>query len=932
MCAPPAAGPGVMTAEQIVAGLDVPTRKYELDNGLNVVMHVDRSDPVVAVAILYHVGSVREEPGKSGFAHLFEHILFQESENVPQDAFFRKIESAGGTLNGFTWEDGTMYYEIVPNNALEMVLWMESDRMGYLLGTLDARAFHNQQMVVMNEKRQYVDNAPYGWTDYVRDLSLYPPEHPYSWQVIGSLTDVANADLDDVKAFFKRWYGPNNATLVIAGDVDVAQTKEWVNKYFGEIPSCPDPAPLDVEYKGLAETKNVYYEDSFAAVPELTIVWPGTRAFHEDEAALDLLADVLSDGKTAPLFVSLVQDKKLTSRVFASHNSRDLAGAFSITVRPDKGKTLDELKVEIDRVLERLDMTAVPEKRLQRLKAQFETSFYRRIESVFMKSMYLAFYNTFQGNPDMVQKDLLRYLRVTPKDVFDVFERYIKGKPRVILSVVPKGEASLGVKDAVQVSLPNDGDVAPPVPGEGVQGRSRTPSSFDRSIEPQKGPLPAVNVPQPYRHRFDNGILLVGIEHSELPLVEFSVDIVSGRRVDPRGKEGVAHLTAWLLKEGTLSKTPAELEEALELLGAAVSVESGSEGIHLTGSCLSRNFPATMELVKEMLLEPRFDRNDFERLKRKALSDLEQMAAEPSWIADSVFKLLLLGDQAIAYPAQGTVPTVKAINVEDVSAYYKRNFLAGRATVTVAGDLSRAAVLNALKPLAVQWKAAEGESEELPAPLFPPHEPSALYLVDLPGSAQSLIRIGGPFGPRSHDDFYPAYVTNYPLGGSFNSRLNMILREEKGYTYGAGSSPSTARSWGCFRAYSAVQADATGESVQVFKTQLEEMGKGVTGEELGTARTALLSARPREFETLDKLIMVARNIAFYQMPVDYVARHQNLLKSISVEDTARMAKAYMDPARLFFLVVGDLKTVLPQLKEFGFGEPTLLDKTGKPVE
>ena len=378
--------------------------KYELDNGLDVILHQDKSDPIVSVAIQYGVGSNREKTGRTGFAHLFEHMLFQESENIPQDQFFKRIQDAGGTLNGGTWKDGTIYYEIVPNNALETVLWMESDRMGFLINTVTESAFYNQQEVVQNEKRQRVDNNPYGHTSWVLDKNLYPEGHPYNWQVIGELEDLQNATVDDVKEFYDKFYGPNNATLVIAGDFEKADAKALVEKYFGEIKRRQEVAPLKPQPITISETKRLFHEDNFATAPQLNMVWPTVEQYKDDAYALDFLAEILSQGKKAALYKILVKEKDLTSRTSAYNSAQQLAGEFHISITANNGKSLKDVENGIFEAFTMFEKEGATDRDVERIKAGLETQFYNGISSVLGKSFQLSQYNVFAGDQDSLKK------------------------------------------------------------------------------------------------------------------------------------------------------------------------------------------------------------------------------------------------------------------------------------------------------------------------------------------------------------------------------------------------------------------------------------------------------------------------------------------------------------------------------------------------
>ncbi|MEE9465661.1 MAG: pitrilysin family protein, partial [Candidatus Neomarinimicrobiota bacterium] len=525
--------------------LNIEFEKYTLDNGLEVVLHEDRSDPIVSVAIMFHVGSNREERGRTGFAHLFEHILFQESENVGQDAFFQNIQRAGGTLNGFTWGDGTAYFEIVPRNALEMVLWMESDRMGYLLSSVTQEAFENQQNVVQNEKRFRVDNVPYGHTEYVIKKALYPEDHPYNWRVIGSFEDLKAASLEDVKNFFLQWYGPNNATLVVAGDYDVVQTKAWIQKYFGDLRSSGtvvDPVPQPVTF---TETKRLFHEDNFAQSPELNMVFPTAEEYTPDHYALEILDALLSEGKRAPLYKVLVEEQKLAPGAGAEQIGQELTSTFRFTVRAFPEADLSLVEAAIFEALERFEEESFSDRDLDRIKTQIETGFYNSISSIFIKSLNLAQYNEYNGTPGFINQDLQNYLDVTRTDVMRVYEQYIKDKPYVLTSFVPKDRNDLVAENSERAAVVEESITGATAARESATAPAEfeapvNPSSFDRSETPPFGPDPELSLPEVWHAQLGNGMPVIGIVHDELPLVQFSITFRGGQLLDSMDKVGVA--------------------------------------------------------------------------------------------------------------------------------------------------------------------------------------------------------------------------------------------------------------------------------------------------------------------------------------------------------------------------------------------------------
>jgi len=470
--------------------VNISYEKYQMPNGLQVILSTDNSDPVISYAIMYHVGSSREVPGKTGFAHLFEHLLFGGSENVEPGRFDKIIEGVGGSNNGFTSRDVTTYYEIFPKNALEKVLWLESDRMGFFINSVTPRLLAIQQNVVQNEKRQSEDNSPYGFTDYVISKNLYPAAHPYSWEVIGEMEDLKNASLDDVKDYYHKFYGPNNATLVLSGDFNPDSVKMLINKYFGEIKSHGEVAARSAMIPSLDKTIKLYHEDNFANVPEITMVWPVPQAYQKDAYALDFLARLLADGKKAPLYKVLVKEKNLTSNTTAYNSSGELTGEFTISIRANEGKTLKEIEDAINEAFTRFETEGITEKDIERVKASTEKNFYDGISSVFSKSLQLAFYNTFLNDPGFIEKDIENIKAVTLEEVKMVYEKYIKGKPHVVTSFVPKGNTEMIAENSVHAGIKeeNINEASQVEIAEAGEDKiEKTPSEIDRTVEPAAG-------------------------------------------------------------------------------------------------------------------------------------------------------------------------------------------------------------------------------------------------------------------------------------------------------------------------------------------------------------------------------------------------------------------------------------------------------------
>lgn len=913
--------------------LSVEFEKYQLENGLEIILHQDKSDPIVALAIQYGVGSNREKTGRTGFAHLFEHMLFQESENVAQDQFFKIIQDVGGTLNGGTWKDGTVYYEVVPKNAMETVMWLESDRMGFFINTVTESAFMNQQEVVQNEKRQRVDNNPYGHTRWVIDKHLYPEVHPYNWQVIGELEDLQKATVDDVHEFYDQFYGPNNATLVLAGDFEISEAKEMIEKYFGEIKRRQEVEPMKPQPVKLAETKRLYHEDNFATAPQLTMVWPTVEHYTDDAYALDVLGEILSQGKKAALYKVLVKEKDLTSRTTAYNSSNELAGDFRISITANNGVDLDAIEEGINEAFALFEEEGVTDRDLERIKAGLETQFYNGISSVLGKSFQLARYNVFTGDPGFITQDIENVKSVTKEDVMRVYNQYIKGKPYVMTSFVPKGQLELIAENSTLANVVEE-EITENVEVEIEEAEveiAKSPSSFDRSKQPEAGETLSLNIPEIWSAELKNGMKVSGIYQDEIPVVTFSLSIEGGHLLDDIEKNGVANLMSDILMEGTANKTPEELEEEIALLGANIYMYTTNESIVVRGNTLTRNLEKTMELVTEILLEPRWDEEELERLKTRTLNNIKRSDANPNAVANRVYNKILYGeDHVFSYPVSGTAESVKAITMDDLKSYYNNYFSPSISTFQVVGNIDKNEILKDLKSLEDRWTAKEVNMPEYP--VANTRDKASLYFVDIPNAKQSVINIGYIGLPRTDKDFFPAEVMNYKLGGSFSGNVNLILREEKGYTYGARTGFSGSKIPGKFTASSSVRTNTTGESVQIFRDEIAKYKEGISKEDLDFTKNALVKSNARRFETQESLLGMLQEINEYNLPSNYIEEEENIINNMTLEQHKALANKYLDPSKMAYVVVGDAATQFEQFKDMGFDEVMLVDKDGKEVK
>jgi len=898
------------------SGISIPYAKYRLDNGLTVVLHEDRSDPMVHVDVTYHVGSNREEPGRSGFAHFFEHMMFQGSENVADEEHFKIISNAGGTLNGTTNTDRTNYFETVPANQLETVLWLEADRMGFLLDAVTQEKFEVQRETVKNERGQRVDNQPYGRVLETLYQSLYPEGHPYSWPVIGWIEDLNRADLNDLKRFFLRWYGPNNAALTIGGDIDTQQTLEWVVKYFGPIPAGPEVENLPKQPGSLDADRYVTLEDNIH-LPALAMMVPTVHANHADEPALDAAAKILGQGQASLLYQRLVQTGRAVQAQVV-HACKELACEmwFIVVQNPGAGESLAEMETAVRETLDEFAERGVTEDDLVKFKAQYESGRVFGLQSVAGKVSTLAAFETFTGSPAGIADEIQRYLAVETADVQRVFDEYIAGSPAVILSVVPNGQPQLAAAepnyDAGERSLPESyGDE-----GEELALR-RAEDSFDRSVRPTPGVNPQVELPPIADNRLANGVRVLSVANDETPTVTVRAVFTAGQRDEPAGKAGLAALTAAMMGEATQQRSAAEFAEALERIGASISANTGTYQTTVTLNVLAKHLDAAMPLFMERILEPAFTEDDFARVKQQTIEGLMQARKTPASLASRALGAVIEGpEHPLSYPSSGIPATVQAITLDDVRAFHAEHVPASLEGVLVSSSLPADATLAALEPLGaleVAENAREAVAER------PEIDGRTIYLVDKTDAAQSSVRIAHPAIPYDAlGDYYRAGLANFVLGGTFNSRINLNLREDKGYTYGARTGFSGGAERGLFGFSSEVNRDATAASITEVINELEGFDtEGMTDEEFDYLRSAIGQRDAREYETPGRKLALLDDILIYDLPLDYRTQQNEILAEVERTELNQVAQKLIDPANVAIVVVGDEATIRPELEALG---------------
>ena len=937
-----------LTAAQSAPAVTIPFEDYTLPNGLRVVLSPHKATPTVAVNMWYHVGSKNEVRGRTGFAHFFEHVMFTGSGHVPYGLHDKLTEGVGGFNNGTTSNDRTTYYESVPSNYLETQLWLESDRMGFLLETLDLAKMNAQRDIVKNERRQGVDNQPYGRVDEILAHATYPRSHPYSWDVIGSMEDLSAATEDDVKSFFRTYYAPNNTILAIAGDFDPAQAKAWVTKYFGGIPRGKPFARPAVPPVKLAGETRLIYEDR-VPVSRLVIQWPTIGEKSADQQALNLLGGILAGDRTDRLTKALVYDQQAAASIGAGQNTNEDVGEFRITVTPRPGHSLEKLETSIDALLARLKSEGPGADELKRARASLELGFLRGLESNLNKVFILSDGAGFHDNPGHFKKEYADIGAVTPADVQRVARTYLTAE-RVVLSVVPMGEWAQASKanegkrfsrNSEELPVANvkaSGAPAPSAPagekaaGQAASGAPAKPA-FDRTVVPTPGPVPPLIVPTWTRSTLANGAELIVIERKGLPLVDFGIYLMGGaEHVEPFEKPGVASFLGPMMLEGTKTKNGEALAEAQQLLGIRLAIGVGGQSGSVGFTSTTATFKDTLTLLMDVVLNPIFPADALERQRSQRLIGFKQQMARTAGIAGRVFPKLLYGDehQLGRVISEGSL---SSITREDLIAFHKAYLQPGRAMVVVSGDVNAAEVKKAIDGAMTSWGRAGAKPAfnytKLPAP-----KATTIYLVDQPKAAQSTVAIGNPGPPRSTADYYALEVMNAMLGGLFQSRLNANIREEKGYSYGVGSGFGFGRGPGAFRTGGDIVSAKTDAALVEFMKELRGiMGpRPVTDEELQTAKASLIQSLPSEFETVSSVNGAIASLWLQGLPDDYYQQFVAKVSSVTKEDIVRVAKQYIDLEHLVILVVGDREAIEAPIRATKIAPVVILNSEGRPVK
>jgi zinc protease len=885
--------------------IKIPYEKFVLKNGLTVLVHEDHKAPIVAVNVWYHVGSKNEKPGRTGFAHLFEHLMFGGSEHF-KGRYINAMEEVGATdLNGTTNEDRTNYFENVPTQTLDFALWMESDRMGHLLGAIDQKTLDLQRGVVQNEKRQG-ENQPYGVTEQLIVDNTYPKGHPYSWTVIGSMEDLNAAALDDVKEWFRTYYGPSNVTLTLAGDIDVKTAREKVEKYFGDIPPGP---PVAHQQVWIAKRTGSQLQRVQDRVPQgrVYMVWNIPQFGSADGDYLDLISDVLSIGKSSRLYKRLVYDDQIATAVNAGVDLREIGGQFQIVATAKAGGDLGVISKTIHEELDRFLKEGPTAEEVERVKTRYRANFVRGIERIGGfggKSDRLAQGQVFLGNPDAYQISLQRVAHATAEDL--------------------KGAAQRWLSDGVY-----ELDVTP------YPEYAAATTGADRSKPPTPGAAAPLKVPAVQRAKLSNGLKIELTERHELPDVNFALVLDAGYAADQGITAGTAKLTTTMLANGTRKRTALEISDQLQLLGAQLTAGSNVDQTTVFLSAIKDKLRPSLDLYSDVILNPSFPESDFNREKKLQLASIERERVTPFQMGLRVLPALIYGKgHAYGNPLTGSGDTegVTRLTREDLARFHETWFRPNNATLIVVGDTTLAEIVPELEKVFGSWQPGEVPKKNI-ADVTRPAKP-VIYLMDRPGSQQSVI-FAGIAGPHGNNPQEAAIdVMNDVLGGTFSSRLNMNLREDKHWSYGVFSLLQSTRGQQPFLFIGPVQTDKTKESLaEIHKEFLGIVGdKPISADELSKAKANATLKLPGTLETKAGWGgQLARQLQL-GLPDDYLETFAAKVSSLTTADVEDAAQTLVRPDNLVWVIVGDKAKIEAGVRELNIGEIRHIDGDGKPVD
>lgn len=907
----------------------LPTVAFEkttLSNGLQLILVEDRRLPLVAVNIWYHVGPANEVPGLTGFAHLFEHMMFAQTRHIPRGMADRLLEGAGATdSNGGTGYDQTSYYDTVPSNQLELALWVHADRMGYLLDVLDQEALANQQDVVRNERRETVEDEPYGLVEEALAHALFPKGHPYYASIIGSHADIQNAKLEDVRQFFRRYYGPNNASIVIAGDIDKAKTRALVERYFGSLRRSPPVARPSVKTPPITSERRVVVHDR-VELPRIYMGWLTPPAYQPGDAELAVAAEILAGGKASRLYKKLVYERQIAQDVDASQNSQGLASTFVIDVTARPGHQPRELEEAIDAELAQLREHGPAQREVERARHSLETALLSSIEKLGGDGLadQLNHYNQYTGDPGYLTEDLKRLRSITPADVQRAVRSHLGQQARALVTGLP-GKPVI------------DDPRVPPAPKAGKAARSTRAETADEAVnppepwraqQPKAGPAPRFTLPRGDSFKLANGLTVIHHEKPGLPLVSAQLVVRSGSADNPVGMPGLAGFTAQMLEEGTATRSAPQIADEIAQLGAFLDTGTSVDASMVSLLSLRGTFAPALDVLADIVLRPAFPTAEVERQRADRVGELIQQRDDPEAVAAVAAAAALYGGKhPKGYGQLGTEPAIRAVTRGDLVDFWRRHYVPGNAALVVSGDISRGELKALVESRFAAWQPADVPDG---VPGDPAGTRARVVMVHQPGAVQTALRVTGIAVARDTPDFPALQVLNGALGGMFSSRLNNNLRETKGYTYGISSYFRYDRTPGPFVIAGSVRANATGDAVREIFRELGEIREApLPAAELDAARDAQLLSLPGAFETNADIGASLAESFIYGLPLDYYARLPGQLTGVTAAQVQAAARKHLAPERMTVVAVGDRKRLLPQLQALGLGAVEVRDGDGQ---
>jgi zinc protease len=891
--------------------------KYKLKNGLEVILSEDHRLPLVAVNLWYHVGPMYEKTGRTGFAHLFEHMMFQGSKNVGDKAIIKYFEAAGASdINGTTDFDRTNYYETLPSNQLQLALWAESDRMGFLLETLDGPKLANQRDVVRNERRQGTENAPYGLPEEAMIQALYPAPHPYHGAVIGSHADIEAANLNDVREFFRQYYTPNNASIAIVGDFDPATAKQMIEKYFGPIPSGPPVPPVMDGTQPILQEKRLTVSDEIE-LPRVYMLWLSPPYFEPGDAEADMLAHILGGGRSSRLYKKLVYELQIAQDVEAQRYPLKLGSMLYIQATCKPGVTPEKLEQAINQELATIRREAPTQLEVEMARNSIQASLVFRLESMGGVADLLNQYNQYLGDPGKFDWDLSRYDAVTAASIQQFANSTLTDNSRVVLYAV-KGQKV--IDDPPQNKKPEQESHVASLDIPGQEWRKTVPGPSS----PSKFTLPV-----PKQFTLHNGLTVLLTEQHNLPVVDVRLVALGGGGDNPADRPGLANFTARMLTEGSKTRSATKIADDAAQIGASLNSSTNADQSWVATQVLTRNIDADLNLLSDVVLHPAFDDNEIERTRSELATALLQINDDPQALANRVALRVLYGNSSYGFPRLGSDAGIKNATREDLQKFWSADYVPANSALVIAGDITEAEARSFGEKYFGAWKNTGRRS---PVPEVDASPSRSLYLVDKPGSAQSMLVAATLGGQRASPDYAAQEVTNATLGGLFSSRINMNLREKNGYTYGAFSFFDYRRGAGPFFIMSSVRTDTTDKALtEIFKEVAGMQTSPVTSAELAMAKDATARSLAGRFETNASAVGTTGELFVYGLPLDFYSALPAKVDAVTTADVERVAKEHFVPGRMFVVVVGDKQKIEGSLKAMNLSTVQLTSFDGTPA-